>query len=548
MSGIYSATSAKGAVNVVIEASGSPGEQLLLASTAVIATITGITAPTGSTGMRFRIKITNWTTSGTVTVTGTGTPASTETYNIAAPTAQQTQSPQLADNEYVTVNAYTAITNITTTGLTNGTITVYGIQAGKFNLPCVMKSQSKPKIYSPNEHSTLIERDKKILRLPQETTIDEIKQDAYGDLSLWFPYAMMGPPSTTASIPATPTSLKTTTAVSGSPISLTTQPTAPGMTLIFTVTASSAVGTIVITAGTNRYGQTVTETITANGNGTNGNGTYYSSNVYSAVPSSGISFTGLTSGSVAVTGAFGWSLTFLSGANKSTMALEWFDGVGSWTHPFCLMTEGSFDAKVLTEIAITAKGVAQDKLAIGDRTTTPLSGTNRISAIGTSLNDIPMVGWQSAVWVDPITGTPATTSYADLQELKVDLKQPDEHHYTFTNSYRFNRAYAAKREITVDATLNFIDQLQYEQFRQSLKQYLVIQFYGEYIGTDSSTAYTKSWTWTLPIKSDGVFDIASDPSKAIVTAKDSFRCEYDSGIGGSSKLVVVTSLPPTYAS
>lgn len=537
MPNYYSATSVKGTCAVMLETAGSPGMQLLLASTAITATITGITAPSGSTGMRFYIHITNWTTSGSVTINGTGTPANTETYNVAAPTAQQTQSAQTASNDFVSVNSYSAITNITTTGLSNGVITVWGIQAGKFTLPSVMKSQTKYKNYSPNEHNALIERDKKLLQLPNETTIDDIKQDVYADLSLWWPYVMLGAP-TVASIPATPTSLLAATAIT-STMSLTTQPTAPGMRLILTVTSFTVAGTLTITGTVNGIAN-VSESISITAAGT-----FYSSNVYSAVNASGIT-NASTAATLAVTGAFGWQLTFLSGASKYTAAIEWFDGVGSWTHPFCLFTEGTLDLKVLTEATITAKGVAQNKLGIGDRTVTPLSGTNRITSLGVNLNDLPIVAWQTAVYMDAITGTPLTTSYADLQELKIDIKSPDEHHYTFTNSQVFNRAYAAKREFLVDATLNFIDLIQYEQWRQMLKQYLSVQTLGQYIGTTGGTAYYKSWTWTLPIRSDGTFDIASDPSKAIVTAKANWRCEYDSGIGAAAKLVVVTSLPPTY--
>ena len=537
-----SATAAKGTINLMLE--GTSGEQLALATTPVIATITGIAAPTGSTGVRYHIKITNWTASGSVTVTGTGTPNSTETYTIAAQTVQQLQSPQLAGNEYVTLNAYTTITNITTTGLTNGLITVWAIQAGKFEIPSIMKSQRKPKVYSPNEHNTLIERDKKVVHLINETTIDELKQDVYADLSLWWPYMMMGAPTVTT-IPATPTVLKASAAVSVSPVSLTTQPAAPGETLVFTVTATAVAGTIVITGGTTRYGKTVSETIT-----TTGAGTYYSSNIYSAIPANGIAYTGMTAGSCAIAGVFAWQLTFISSNNKYTAAIEWYDGVGSWTHPFSFFTEGDFDIKVLTEATLTCKGVAQDKLPLGDRTVTPLSGINRITSLAIDLADEPLVGWQTAVYLDAITGTPLTTTYVDAQELKVMLKTPDEHHYTFTNSQNFNRAYAGKRECTVDCTLNFIDLIQWEQFRQNLKQYLAFQFLGEYVGTDpgNTTAYYKSWTWTLPIRSEGVFDITSDPTKAIVTAKATWRTEYDAGIGASYKLVVVTALPPTYPS
>lgn len=533
------ATAAKGTVNLMLEA--TSGEQLALATQAVQATITGIAAPVGSTGVRYHIKITNWTTSGSVTVTGTGTPGNTETYNIASPTAQQTQSAQMASNEYVTVNAYSTITNITTTGLANATITVWFIQAGKFQIPSVLKSQRKPKVYSPNEHNTLIERDKKIVHLINETSIDELKQDVYGDLSLWWPYMMMGAPTSTATIPASPTSIVASTPVTaGSPATFSpTAPSAPGMKLIIVVSSFTVPGTLTITGTVNGVAST-SEVINITANGT-----LYSTNVYSAISSmANASY----SATVVITGVYGWSLTFLSSANKYTAAIEWYDGVGSWTHPFSFFTEGDFDIKALTEATITAKGMAQDKLPIGDRTTTPLSGTNRVASIGTDLSDEPLVGWQTVLYLDAITGTPLTTAWVDVQELKVSLKAADEHHYTFTNTQNFNRAYAVKRECTVDTTLNFIDLLQWEQFRQNLKQYLSFQFLGQYIGTSGGTTYFKSWTWTLPIRSDGVFDISSDPSKGIVTAKASYRAEYDSGIGAAYKLVVVTQKPPTYPS
>jgi|SRR5579859_406078 len=530
-----SATAAKGVVNIMLEAAN--GEQLLLSTTAVAATITGITAPTGSTGMRFHVRVTNWTTSGTLTINGTGIPGNTETFTVAAPTAQQTQSAQMASFDIVSLNAYSAVTNITTTGMANGLITVWGIYAGKFQVPSILKSKRKPKVYSPNEHNTFIERDKKLLQLINETTIDELKQDVYADLSLWWPYMMMGAPTATATVPATPTSLKSSAAITSS-MTLTTQPSAPGMKLILTITSFTLAGTLTINGVAFGSTASVSETINVTAAGT-----YYSSNVYTSVTT----ITNVTTAaSLAVTGVFGWSLTFLSSANQYTAAIEWYDGAGSWVHPFSFFTEGDFDIKVLTEATITAKGVAQDKYPIGDRTVTPLSGTNRISSIGSSLSDLPIVGWQTVVYMDAITGTPLTTVYIDVQELKVSLKTPNEHHYTFTNSQNFNRAYLGKRECVADCTLNFIDFLQWEQFRQNLKQYLAFQFLGQYIGNDGTTPYYKSWTWTLPIRSDGDFDITSDPAKAIVTAKAMWRCEYDSGIGGSYKLVVVTQMPPTY--
>lgn len=528
------ATAAKGSLNIMLEP--NPGEQLALATTAIAATLTGIAAPTGSTGVRYHIKITNWTTSGTLTITGTGTPASTETVTIPAPTAQQTQSAQLASFEYVSVNAYTAITNFTTTGATGGTITAWAINAGKYQLSGTMKSKRTPKTYSPNEHNTLIERDKKILQLVNNTSIDEVKQDCYADLSLWWAYMVLGAP-TVATIPASPTSLFAATPLSSSQ-TLTTQPTVPGMKLILTITSFTVAGTVTIN-GTS-YGKSVSETISVTAAGT-----YYSSNVYTAVSTITNATTAAT---MAVDGVYGWQLTFGSGANLYTAAIEWYDGTGSWTHPFSFAESGTFDAKVQSEVTISIKGKAQDLLPIGDRATSPLAGTNRLAAIGPLLTDLPIVGWQAYVYLDAITGSPLTTQDSNIQELKIDIKTPQEEHWTFTNSQNFNRAYAQKRECTVDATLDFRDLSYWEQFRQNLKQYLSVQFLGQHIGNVSATPYFKSWTWTFPVRSDGDFDVTSDPAKGAVEAKAKWRAEYDAVLGGAYKLVIITQTPPTYAS
>ena len=96
MPNYYSTTAAKGVVNLALETLNSPGLQTVLPTQAVSATInSGFSAlPTNSSGGHFYVHITNWTTSGTVTINGTGTPSSSENYSIAAPTLQQTQSAQ----------------------------------------------------------------------------------------------------------------------------------------------------------------------------------------------------------------------------------------------------------------------------------------------------------------------------------------------------------------------------------------------------------------------------------------------------------------------
>src|SRR5258708_39519585 len=103
-----------------------------------------------------------WLPSGTFTIWGGAPPANTETVNVAAPTAQQLQRGQAF--EYVSVNNYTAITNITTTGgVTGSLLSVGGIQAAKFNVPTTkFVSKRKTALYSANEVSGLIARGKKV--------------------------------------------------------------------------------------------------------------------------------------------------------------------------------------------------------------------------------------------------------------------------------------------------------------------------------------------------------------------------------------------------
>ena len=516
---------------------GTSGMQTLLAPTAVSATVTGISAPTGSTGMRFYIKLTNYTASGTLTITGTGSPGNTETVNVAALSAQQTQSPLLADFEYVSVNAYTAITNITTTGLTNGTISVFGIQAAKFNIPVTaFKSDRKVPLYSPNEHTGLMARDKKLIATHNETSISNLDSDFYGDLSLYWVYMVIGSPTWT-SLPAVPTTLFAAAAISASQ-SLTTQPSAPGMKLIFTITAFTVAGTLTI-AGTS-YGIPTTETISVTAAGT-----YYSANVYSAVNVNGIT-NATTAATMAITGAFGWKGVVNEEATRLTAALEHFDGSASLTHPFSFATDGDMTITTKGEAKLTLKGMAQDRLAIGDRTTNPLN-TNRTVAIGTPLSDMPLAGWQTQVYLDPITGTAQSTVFTDPDDsIKIAIKCPTEAHYTFNNQQTYTRAYPVKPECTADLAYDIINLIQNEQFRQNLKQYLVVATIGRYIGTVTAVPQYEGWTWTLPGRYDGEYAQEGDPGKGNVFAKPKWRCEYDAGIGAAYQLTVITQTPPTY--
>jgi hypothetical protein len=119
--------------------------------------------------------------------------------------------------------------------------------------------------------------------------------------------------------------------------------------------------------------------------------------------------------------------------------------------------------------------------------------------------------------------------------------------YTLTNAQNYNRAYPGKREATFEATIDFLNQAQLEQFRMNLKQYLVAQWLGPYIGTATNPVY-KSWIWTLPFRHDGELNPEGGPDKTTVEAKLKGKCEYDPALGASYKLQVISQQPPNYNS
>ena len=531
-------TAAKGSVNIAIEA--TSGETIMMAATAVAATMSaGITQPTGgSVGSRVHLILYGWTAGGTLTITGTGLPNNTETITVPAPTAQQLQSPQLAAFEYESTNLYTAITNFTASAplvTGGGVLVVKACQGGKFNVPVTaFKSNRKVPVYSPNEHNTLMARDKKIIATHNDTGIDAFDSDFYGDLSLYWVYLMLGIP-TWVTVPAVPVSIVASATLVAT-LAIANQPTAPRMKLIIAVSTFTGNPSITITGVS--YGLTVTETITFTANAT-----YYSANVYDSITSITSAVNATT---VAITGVFGWWGTATSESTRQTAVIEHFDGSASWVHPFSAMTDGDMTITTKAEVKLTLKGVAQDKIAIGDRTTNPLN-VSRVASIGTPLTDLPVAGWQTQIYADAITGTAGATIFADPdEEIKVILKAPVEPHWTFNNQQPFTRAYPIKPECTVDTTYDIINLLQNEQFRQNLKQYLVAQIIGEYLGTSAGTLYYKGWKWTLPVRYDGEYGQEGDPSKGNTFAKPKLRTEYDAGIGGSYKLEIFTRQPPTY--
>jgi hypothetical protein len=539
-------STAKGLLALVLEPTAAPGRQTLLPETAVAATMSLTTQPNAilsGTLMYLHVVVKGATASGTVALAGKkadGTTAVSETSTtLAAATATQPNSEYCTVATYNTVNA----SGITTTGLTGATITVYGIYAATKLVPANFNVVEKFDQFSANDHRGILWKDIRVQQLNKHVSLDKFDQALYPDTSLWWAFCNFGSTPTTtliASAGSTPDVLKAITAVSGSPLSLTTQPLAPGQLLQFVVTSAAASGTIAI-SGTNQYGVATTETVAASGNGT-----FYSQNVYSAVASGGITVTGLTSGSVAIGGFFATKWTFTMPADPiSTIACAIFTGTDSAVYPFGIIDSGDFSMDVDKEIGVTCKTMTQDRVAIGNRATNPQTA-NLLPVYGQPI-DYPAAGWATLVYIDAISGTPGTTLYPDLLDVKLSIDTGAKTTYTAANTQVYSRFYREPASMKFDATVDFLNQIEYENFRQLQKRLFVFKFQesNRFVGSSSSSPVFKYWQFTVPAKYQA-FDL--DRSKEKVTAKMSGVAEYSESLGYAVRLDVVNQMPPTYAS
>lgn len=539
-------TPAIGQIGLVMENQSAPGLVQLLAPTAIGATMSLTNQPTGSTGMKLLIYVYGNTATGTLSIAGKDINgnAQTETCQAIAVPSVSTQSSFVTKYEYETAKSFSSVnaSGITTTGATNGTIVIYGVQTAKYMIPATLKAKAKYDKYSPNEHRNLLGKNTRSMQLVKKVAIDELMSMIYPKDSLWLAYVVSGSAPTVTTLPASPTSLLAATAVAGSPLSLTTQPTNPGMALIVVITGSSAVGTIGL-AGTDVNGNAISETITTAAGGSNGNGTYYSANVYKTVNASGVTNTGNTSGSVAITGVYGWQYVFTANETGAyySMCLEMFDGVESFSLPWSYMDDIVLELGSEKEMKVTAKGLAQDRLVIGDRTTNPLN-VSRVTSLGQP-SDLPLMGWQTNVYIDATVGAVPTTVFADMLDLKINFKNPAKPGWTLTNTQNFNRINRQKYEVALEATLDVTNVLQLEQYRLNLIQYITFQFLGRNLGGGNQS----TWQFTFPMRYDD-FETESTPEGDHVIGKVKMTPEYDSGLGSTYKITVISQQSPTYLS
>jgi len=544
------ASTALGQIGYAFEPTSAPGEQIgtppggstdvsILSYGNVAASVSATNQPTGSTGMRLHIYVYNNTATGTLTVAGTDINGNsiTETTPTIPIAPVQPQSQETGRFDYVTQKVYKTINSsgITTSGLTGGSIKIGGIYGAKAMLPGTLKAVAKYGEYSPDEQRALGDRHTHKVQTIKDVSVD-IDIAMYPETSLFIPYALTSQ-STPTSTPSSATTLKTTTAVSGSPLSLTTQPTAPGQYLIMVITGTSTSGTIALT-GSNDLGASTTETITASGNGT-----YYSANKYSAIASGGVVITGLTSGSIAITGVFAWNRTFQPTFTPYTLALEWFTGSESMTIPFFAMEGVEFDFDVKKEFTAKIKGIAQERMPIGDRTTLGLS-TSRVSTLIQPV-DRPIASWQCNVYIDPGTsGAWGVTSFGDMMTGKVKISNAIEGVHTLANQQTFTQLGRGKWTVEFEAKLIYTNLLQIEQFRQDTKQYIQLSFLGRNVGSGN----IQQIQFVIPFKYNK-FEVTSTAAMKYPEVDIAGIGEYDPTLGSSYQIQVLNSAQnPAYTS
>lgn len=540
-------TAARGQINIALEQLNGQGLQPLLKNAAAAASMSLANQPVTSLyqGVRLVVWVMNAPLSGavpTITIVGqdiNGNAITEGPVNIAFADVAA-QSAVVGKWEYTTTKLFASVNanGITTTNLTSSgaTITIQCAQGGLRLVPGVLKTKKKIDKFSPQEHRNSLDRHTRRVQTKNVCTLDELSQVVYPENSLWLAYMITGSVPTVTTLPASPTSLLASTAVSGSPLSLTTQPTSSGMFLIFAFTGTSVAGTVAI-AGTDIYGNAQSETVTIPANQS---GNYYSANLYKTVNASGLTITGLTAGSITVTGVYGWQYVFLPGDTVYSASIEAWTGVDSFILPWVMFDSADIEFGMDKEAKVTAKGFMQDRLVIGDRTTAYLN-VNRITALGQP-DDLPIVGWQSLVYIDTSSGAVPTAQFGDLLECKMQFKCPQKPNWTATNSQNYNRVNRGQRETMFSGKIDLTNVLQLEQHRRNVLQYITFQLLGQPMGG----GYSKMWQWTFPASWDDI-DIDSEPNKEYVEASVQATTQYDSGLGGSYKLVIQNQQPPVYA-
>lgn len=550
-SGVTGYTGLTQQTRLALETGTAPGESLLMAATNVAGTMSLTTQPntiSATVGMHLHFYIIGNTATGTISIAGTGPSGSftSITYNIpVAPQNNQGYTEMTTKEAFLTVNA----SGITTTGLTNGQLIVYGSFAGKYLIPITMDQEEKITHHAPEDKRGILFKNFRVVQLAKAVDLAKFDSDLYPD-SLWAYYMTISNTPTITTIPAAPTSLLASTVVGGT-MTLTTPPTTPGQFLIFAITTNTASGTIVIN-GTDPFGVPYgsSETITCSNAATQ---TVYSSRRYSVVNTSGantFTTTGLTSSHIAVTGVYAWQYAFTwDGINNLTpysAAVEVYDGVEGLVLPGMIFTDTTWTWSKEKEILVAAKGECQDYLVVGDPASTTV-GTNPFSTIAQPTS-LPMTSWPGSYYIDAASATPPSSQDGTFLDFKFMVNTGRKWKYAGDGQQR--PAFVTWDSAPIwdaDATLIYPNYANYvNYFKPNTPLILTAQFQGTWLGNVSSTNYYEKVTFTLPAKID-TFKV--DKSANPVAGVLKLIAQYDAtNLSYAYKVVVIAQQPPVYQS
>jgi len=531
------ASTPKGYSGVALE--NTSGIQQLLSATAVSSLPVSLTSSTAltaaTTGMHLLIRAYNHTATGTITVAGTAV-------NSLAVVSETTTTIPILENpgnyaDYVTSAVYGAVNASGVTlggGLTNGSITIYGIQAAKRMVLGEFKLVDKRQ-----EHVVPTQRaDFSESHIPSLPLADDPEWEYQADLwpdssSFIFTTGINASPTTTA-IPASPVAILGATSVTTSgTVSASLQPTTPGMILVIALTGSPTTAQTVSVTGTNVYGETVTEVVVPS---TKTAGTWYSYNTFASIASNGIAYGAFGgTGSITVNGQFLWQLSAnTSDAPLNSFAACQYDGIGSYVAPDCITDSWELQFGEDKEAKISAKGKCQAVLNVGNFATT----TSQVPALTNPLDEA-ITGWRGLVFIDAISGAPGTTSFGTAIEGKIAcaLKQKTTHTSAWNPPARwFSKVDRGRREIMVELKV-YMDATTYQNeyaqaWKRGTRRLIQIQLQGlNAMGTSSGTTYSPGYTFNMPVR------WVEDPtreftlSQEFVTLTLKGRAYYDPGLG-----------------
>lgn len=536
---------AKGLTGIAVE-QGTSGLQVLLNPTAISALPASLTTPipgAATTGMRLVVAVFNHTVAGTITITGTA-PATGAAVNET--TTSLAVAEQMGDAVfYCTSNVYASVGALGVTigaGLTGGTVVVMGIQAAKKMTLGESKLSDKNAEYSPMDQRGSFDRDFHLLSLKDEPEW-EYTSDYYPTETLWISLGGYNNSPTVTTVPAAPPSLLTSASVAtAGSASLTTQPSAPGMILGITLggTAPTTAATVTV-SGIDEYGEPITEIVVPS---TKTQGTYYSVNRFASVNATGVAYGAFGTGAtITISGYFGWQLAGNPGDTLNSFAVEQYDSTGSFAGSYCLISEWGHEGGMDKEYKVNAKGPMQAMFPVGDTT----NAANQITAFAQPV-DRPLTGYRTLVYLDPISGTPATTQQADAISFKVAGKINWTGKYTSWAPFpsrKWNRAYRNRREVEVEVEFDMTSATytaEYLAMKQRRTRLLALAVRGGLLGVDAGTTYYQGCQWILPLKWQEVpeRDFVGQDS---VTLKLKGKCYFLPSLGYSHKLTQYVTAP-----